>query len=120
IRNAKCDWGFSGHREAGNSPRGFWPRRCSNPFGGRARSDSPRTRAPPSVAFDILPHLFPAWRGRGRLSYRPRAEERERELRNPALAEATRSARWRSEEHTSELQSLAYLVCRLLLEKSNL
>src|SRR2546425_5320836 len=33
-----------------------------------------------------------------------------------------RSRRWvcndlRSEEHTSELQSLAYLVCRLLLEK---
>src|SRR3989339_239984 len=27
------------------------------------------------------------------------------------------SRRWRSEEHTSELQSLAYLVCRLLLEK---
>src|SRR5687767_15383347 len=29
--------------------------------------------------------------------------------------------RWRgrSEEHTSELQSLAYLVCRLLLEKKN-
>src|SRR2546423_8623715 len=26
----------------------------------------------------------------------------------------------RSEEHTSELQSLAYLVCRLLLEKKNL
>src|SRR6266404_6144352 len=28
-------------------------------------------------------------------------------------------AAWRSEEHTSELQSLAYLVCRLLLEKKN-
>src|SRR2546425_9470173 len=27
------------------------------------------------------------------------------------------TARGRSEEHTSELQSLAYLVCRLLLEK---
>src|SRR2546425_6118264 len=27
------------------------------------------------------------------------------------------SASGRSEEHTSELQSLAYLVCRLLLEK---
>src|SRR2546425_8218131 len=27
------------------------------------------------------------------------------------------SAAFRSEEHTSELQSLAYLVCRLLLEK---
>src|SRR2546423_6778155 len=31
-----------------------------------------------------------------------------------ARQEATRT---RSEEHTSELQSLAYLVCRLLLEK---
>src|SRR3989441_6118750 len=28
-----------------------------------------------------------------------------------------RRGRGRSEEHTSELQSLAYLVCRLLLEK---
>src|SRR5687767_15320441 len=28
--------------------------------------------------------------------------------------------RRRSEEHTSELQSLAYLVCRLLLEKKRL
>src|SRR2546423_11380649 len=27
---------------------------------------------------------------------------------------------FRSEEHTSELQSLAYLVCRLLLEKKKL
>src|SRR5437764_3128867 len=26
---------------------------------------------------------------------------------------------WRSEEHTSELQSPMYLVCRLLLEKKN-
>src|SRR2546423_8519398 len=36
-----------------------------------------------------------------------------------ASAAATTSAnrRSRSEEHTSELQSLAYLVCRLLLEK---
>src|SRR5687767_15330375 len=30
-----------------------------------------------------------------------------------------RRRRFRSEEHTSELQSLAYLVCRLLLEKKN-
>src|SRR5437899_4176280 len=29
------------------------------------------------------------------------------------------SARARSEEHTSELQSLRHLVCRLLLEKKN-
>src|SRR6478609_11861391 len=31
--------------------------------------------------------------------------------------EAGRGCHGRSEEHTSELQSLAYLVCRLLLEK---
>src|SRR2546425_9369388 len=31
----------------------------------------------------------------------------------------TSKAGERSEEHTSELQSLAYLVCRLLLEKKN-
>src|SRR3989441_8858323 len=31
----------------------------------------------------------------------------------------TAVSRSRSEEHTSELQSLAYLVCRLLLEKKN-
>src|SRR2546425_4849460 len=33
---------------------------------------------------------------------------------------ATGCRRTRSEEHTSELQSLAYLVCRLLLEKKKL
>src|SRR2546425_9202531 len=34
-----------------------------------------------------------------------------------ATAELARFCGERSEEHTSELQSLAYLVCRLLLEK---
>src|SRR2546425_9744436 len=34
-----------------------------------------------------------------------------------AAVTAAASASRRSEEHTSELQSLAYLVCRLLLEK---
>src|SRR3989441_5507856 len=33
------------------------------------------------------------------------------------IGEQTLNLRVRSEEHTSELQSLAYLVCRLLLEK---
>src|SRR5687767_15278907 len=32
-------------------------------------------------------------------------------------AEHVAARMYRSEEHTSELQSLAYLVCRLLLEK---
>src|SRR5205823_9171573 len=34
-----------------------------------------------------------------------------------ARSSSTARAAARSEEHTSELQSLAYLVCRLLLEK---
>src|SRR2546425_8269517 len=36
---------------------------------------------------------------------------------NTARAALTDEDALRSEEHTSELQSLAYLVCRLLLEK---
>src|SRR3712207_8253797 len=39
------------------------------------------------------------------------------ELRNPATGRRVRRAVRRSEEHTSELQSRQYLVCRLLLEK---
>src|SRR5229473_5017395 len=35
----------------------------------------------------------------------------------PSALSAPASPPFRSEEHTSELQSLAYLVCRLLLEK---
>src|SRR5205823_13843933 len=46
----------------------------------------------------------------------PNQPERGSETRpRPAAASATSASR--SEEHTSELQSLAYLVCRLLLEK---
>src|SRR5205823_7965882 len=38
-------------------------------------------------------------------------------MRNPRHVTTQKHSRTRSEEHTSELQSLAYLVCRLLLEK---
>src|SRR2546425_4909417 len=37
--------------------------------------------------------------------------------REPGQGHRRRPPAGRSEEHTSELQSLAYLVCRLLLEK---
>src|SRR3712207_8028555 len=37
--------------------------------------------------------------------------------RRPALNDSRRMTQSRSEEHTSELQSRQYLVCRLLLEK---
>src|SRR2546425_6189525 len=40
-----------------------------------------------------------------------------REVEPPAPGHRARQEDQRSEEHTSELQSLAYLVCRLLLEK---
>src|SRR5205823_12517853 len=39
------------------------------------------------------------------------------EIARTGLIESARLLERRSEEHTSELQSLAYLVCRLLLEK---
>src|SRR5687767_15415837 len=45
-------------------------------------------------------------------------ETREPHRRRPAVHRA--AERKRSEEHTSELQSLAYLVCRLLLEKKKI
>src|SRR2546425_6281782 len=49
--------------------------------------------------------------------YRGRDEKCNRESHgDPGLRLAPEAER-RSEEHTSELQSLAYLVCRLLLEK---
>src|SRR2546425_6917682 len=41
------------------------------------------------------------------------------QLRGDRCTSQPRRFAQRSEEHTSELQSLAYLVCRLLLEKKN-
>src|SRR3712207_7859027 len=40
--------------------------------------------------------------------------------RRPDLRQRSTPVRGRSEEHTSELQSRQYLVCRLLLEKKKL
>src|SRR5437762_14378372 len=62
--------------------------------------------------------LFPyttLFRFRLRSLARPRPLERPRSLRPLRGA----GLRQRSEEHTSELQSPMYLVCRLLLEKKN-
>src|SRR3989442_1989586 len=38
-------------------------------------------------------------------------------IRTASMSFCSSSRRWRSEEHTSELQSRPHLVCRLLLEK---
>src|SRR5687767_15431770 len=64
-------------------------------------------------------HSFPTRRSSDLASERL-AKRREREP--PVIGERqdAEDGRFsRSEEHTSELQSLAYLVCRLLLEKKN-
>src|SRR2546425_3901704 len=66
-------------------------------------------RRPPRSTLFPYTTLFRSHRGdQGRRLRRGRGRRHEHHLR-----------RWahRSEEHTSELQSLAYLVCRLLLEK---
>src|SRR3712207_8830336 len=56
---------------------------------------------------------------RGQRVQRPATNvEREIDDADPVLHEVAETAtRQRSEEHTSELQSRQYLVCRLLLEK---
>src|SRR2546425_9449887 len=53
--------------------------------------------------------------GRGRVVPQERAGARDRHFQRGD--EHRCDCHTRSEEHTSELQSLAYLVCRLLLEK---
>src|SRR5437879_12332495 len=49
--------------------------------------------------------------------YLQMAAERENTLLSADTSAALEKADYRSEEHTSELQSPMYLVCRLLLEK---
>src|SRR3712207_7265955 len=49
-----------------------------------------------------------------------RPEHHARELYGPVAALAQQREQRRSEEHTSELQSRQYLVCRLLLEKKKI
>src|SRR5437764_10774940 len=68
---------------------------------------------------DALPiwERFELAHGR-RLPYVEEAEESERgQIGSPVEGERAREGDPRSEEHTSELQSPMYLVCRLLLEK---
>src|SRR2546425_1643377 len=52
-----------------------------------------------------------------RSSVRPYGRPRALYSAKAPVRVSSRPIRLRSEEHTSELQSLAYLVCRLLLEK---
>src|SRR3989441_4941503 len=92
-------------------------------------------RPPRSPLFPYTPLFRSCWPGARRTrSTRPAASRTTAAAPTPGLAKTTKpqaaqvgrgrpprvvrvSPPRRSEEHTSELQSLAYLVCRLLLEK---
>src|SRR5205814_10221926 len=66
---------------------------------------------------DALPILMARARARSCGSWRVLCQP----VREPSVSPVTMcSAKRRSEEHTSELQSLRHLVCRLLLENKNI
>src|SRR3712207_8899574 len=62
---------------------------------------------------------LPDRRDRDLARHRPRARAPGRGAQRPPAA-PPEGGRGRSEEHTSELQSRQYLVCRLLLEKKKI
>src|SRR5437764_4606757 len=66
-------------------------------------------RRPPRSTLFPYTTLFRSPTGR----YRARQTRARRSVPRPCRSHGE----WRSEEHTSELQSPMYLVCRLLLEK---
>src|SRR3712207_7712249 len=59
------------------------------------------------------------WRDRGRVAVFPGLIDCHTHLPQYSAVARGQSELLRSEEHTSELQSRPYLVCRLLLEKKN-
>src|SRR5687767_15734852 len=71
---------------------------------------SPGQTGPPAAALGAV---------RGRPVRRPRQLTRPRLLGGHPRPPGRQPGHPRSEEHTSELQSLAYIVCRLVLEKKN-
>src|SRR5215203_4680310 len=85
------------------------------PSATRSDASTKRWRHPPPCSL--------SWRLRPSAPRRPKSPAGRRSARwcaGPAASPATRSdpcLSARSEEHTSELQSRQYLVCRLLLEK---
>src|SRR3712207_5367755 len=96
-----------------------WPRRLRVVRSRARAAHSPYARTV-QTATSRCRHRFRSDRrdgGARRLSYEPPLQlpRRHRVLRQAASAAYV----GRSEEHTSELQSRQYLVCRLLLEKKN-
>src|SRR5205823_10793228 len=74
-------------------------------------------RRPPTPTLFPYTTLFRSRTGSGGQAAGCRSSARSTSPAALSCTSAPASPRSRSEEHTSELQSLAYLVCRLLLEK---
>src|SRR5205823_14960773 len=74
-------------------------------------------RPPPRSPLFPYTTLFRSRHSADRLAATRANDRRRRRCPATALSGTPGRAVARSEEHTSELQSLAYLVCRLLLEK---
>src|SRR2546430_3427861 len=76
-------------------------------------------RRPPRSTLFPYTTLFrsPRWPDRWRRRGSARSGGRTVPTRTNTPARRARCSGWRSEEHTSELQSQSNLVCRLLLEK---
>src|SRR3712207_8514344 len=83
-------------------------------------------RRPPRSTLFPYTTLFRSASGEGRRGKRPRTPGAFAPVAHPSVSPSPSPARpsvprpggfERSEEHTSELQSRQYLVCRLLLEK---
>src|SRR3712207_7383396 len=76
-------------------------------------------RRPPRSTLFPYTTLFRSHQARGRVSFRHLSDARLGAVRQAAMALGLNTdGNLRSEEHTSELQSRQYLVCRLLLEKN--
>src|SRR3712207_7517866 len=87
------------------------PRSTPFPYTTLFRSDpAPATDAPATTAVTSAPATTAA---------APTSDSSATGTDSSAAATAPADAPVRSEEHTSELQSRQYLVCRLLLEKKN-
>src|SRR3712207_7917472 len=93
------------------------PRSTLFPYTTLFRSVQPKPAGEPRAEFPRVPAYAWSWLQRSR----PVLAEAARRLTGgpppPGFVDSLRERMGRSEEHTSELQSRQYLVCRLLLEK---
>src|SRR5437016_10270951 len=91
-------------------------------YDGLANNLSNLYRTSNAKSFSISPENFTGEKGKGGMATTGVASQAARELGqtwkvNPYVLVKPGATFTRSEEHTSELQSLTNLVCRLLLEK---